>query len=291
MFGIDFFAAIKQVLVQPNEQMNTSNDTFFVTAFYGIFHNAKTVENYFNSTLRWFSSLGLRPDYLGASSDDKAGNVISFSRGSKRLIKNGFNNISSLEVYAAPMNNKILWRDNTIAFDYEGNSNKLCAYMSVVNDIYNSNQESLNSIVEEMIAILKPEYGIGYHRPKAYGPGVYVYGVSVSPSEDASFDGENYEESLRINRWSDIGMKRQVYKRGYLRDLYPYNYLTQVHLDRLVDGITLKTWIKQNLSHGTLKEMPQGLTLWSVLPENIPVLRKKLREMGVIFDYKNWQHP
>ena len=48
--------------------------------------------------------------------------------------------------------------------------------------------------------------------------------------------GEEYQEELRVCRWGDIGMPEQVYRHGLQRDVFPQNFLTNVHLETKIDG-------------------------------------------------------
>ena len=48
-------------------------------------------------------------------------------------------------------------------------------------------------------------------------------------------------------------MDKQVYLDGYLRDVYPLNYLNSVQLGRMVDRIAMRDWIAAEPHRGTLE--------------------------------------
>jgi hypothetical protein len=102
---------------------------------------------------------------------------------------------------------------------------------------------------------------------------------------------EEREEGLRVARWCDIGMDREVYRDGLIRDVYPWSFLTKPQLSRLVGKITLQKWIEQDAARGKLTAMPNGVLLWEVEESRIAGIRKELDEAGVIFDWRKFVKP
>src|SRR5437763_168555 len=76
-----------------------------------------------------------------------------------------------------------------------------------------------------------PEYGIGYARPAPLGPTWYAIGICQG--FPISLTKAEYEQKLTISRWANA-MRARVWQRGVLRDVYPWNFLTQPQLSASV---------------------------------------------------------
>ena len=42
----------------------------------------------------------------------------------------------------------------------------------------------------------------------------------------------------------DIAMKKELYREGIIREVYPYNFLNNVNLAQRIDDRTLEEWIR-----------------------------------------------
>jgi hypothetical protein len=75
----------------------------------------------------------------------------------------------------------------------------------------------------------------------------------------------------------------QAYKTGDLRDIYPMNLITDVHLDRTVSPhTTLREFIASDPIHGRLETLSDGRFAWWVMDEHIEQVREALRPSGMI---------
>jgi hypothetical protein len=140
------------------------------------------------------------------------------------------------------------------------------------------------SIARPVAQALKPVYGIGYTREHRLGPELYAIGIV----QGLGLSGPEDEEALIISKWSYIGMVNQVYRDGLLRDVYPWNFLTQPQLSRPVGAVSLQEWIQSDPRHGTLSVLCDRVCLWEVSEADIPDIRQKLRQADVIFDWRKY---
>ncbi len=112
-------------------------------------------------------------------------------------------------------------------------------------------------------------------------------------------DGDAFKESREIARWGRDGLEEKVYRQGILRDVYPWNFLTEGQLFRVLtiaepttdvgfNGLanfeteTLEKWILKDPRHGTLIAIGKGVSLWEVRSSEIAAIRNHLRCAGVI---------
>ncbi len=118
-------------------------------------------------------------------------------------------------------------------------------------------------IAQEIIDLLAPAYGIGYRRLFNRGPSDYAAGME--------------------GKWWTV-VYDQLY--FFLRDVYPWNFLSAPQLTNKVGPLTLEQWIGQEPGRGTLSDVAPNMKLWTVSEEDIETVRQALMDVGIIFDYK-----
>ena len=89
-------------------------------------------------------------------------------------------------------------------------------------------------------------------------------------------------EEEKIWSWS---MHYPNYEVGNLRDVYPYNIISDLHLNRDVHGQTLESWIKSDRRHGALEKLTQTHWLWTIEDEHIPDAQDVLSRANLLVAY------
>ena len=89
-------------------------------------------------------------------------------------------------------------------------------------------------------------------------------------------------EEEKIWSWS---LHYPHYEIGNLRDVYPYNIISDLHLNRDVHGQTLESWIKSDPSHGTLEKISDTHWLWTVEDQHIPKAQEVLSSAHLLVAY------
>jgi hypothetical protein len=147
--------------------------------------------------------------------------------------------------------------------------------------------DRLDRLLKSFVSSLKPVYGISYHRGHDEGPLFYALGMNYAPTAELAVRPKEGEDTaLAISRWGDLGMVKEVYKQGTLRDVYPYNFLTEPQLTRRVGKQTLQDWISADSSRGALTRLDDRMMLWKVAARQIKSIREELWSAGIIFDWK-----
>jgi hypothetical protein len=124
----------------------------------------------------------------------------------------------------------------------------------------------------------RPKYGYLFQRPFDHGP--YLYTVLVGT--DKMFP---HEQHGRINQWSEALRDKRYLKNGWLREVFPWNFLGPSHLDAPVGDLTLRQWILQSKDRGTLMPITADMMLWDVPDERIAEVGDQLMAAGRVFDY------
>jgi hypothetical protein len=261
-----------------------TNDCIAI-AFYGVTANAAALGSFYKMLIEWFNSVKCPPDKLSVEGPGFSGKIVGFSRTHTRLQRQGFSGVTSIDVFATLPNGEIpvtdWWAKSYLNLQY-----KPCFVLAARRSVTSLEDDRLASLVKGCVSLLTPVYGIGYHRNHDKGPIWYAIGLNYSRTAEEAV--RMSEETTAISWWGDRAMGKEVYREGFLRDVYPYNYLSQAHLTRRVGTESLQEWIGSEPSRCTLTRLDDRMTLWKVPSRRIDRLRKELRSTGVIFDWKTY---
>jgi hypothetical protein len=141
-------------------------------------------------------------------------------------------------------------------------------------------RERVQAILKEITYSVKSSYGIVYRRNITKGPGLYAQGVTTGLKNRIPADAL---EAKQIGEWwRRYFVNPDRYIPGQLRDIYPMNLLSEVHLSQPVFDTTLQKWIESSAEHGELKPLTDTFWEWWVPEEKIDDVREALRETGII---------
>ena len=251
-------------------------------AFYGICDDPASVMQFYHDLICWYNSVGCTPDKMAVVGSGFSGKIIGFEKSHLHLRKKGFATIKSVEAFAMLPNGELptvhWWATASLSLDYMPHF-----VLQARRSITTLEDDALGRLIESCVTNLNPNCGIGYPRDHNKGPGFYAIGLNYG--NDAT-RGHAYEEKLTISRWGNIGMKEEVYKLGFLRGVYPHNYLSEQQLSRRVGYKTLHEWISSDSSRGSLTKLNNRMILWKVAFSHIEPIRESLWSAGVIFDWK-----
>lgn len=252
------------------------NDLKLTLAFYGCSHQEVKIERLFDAVVEWLKGLGYIPNMLASNSQKK---LCAFANIERGLRKRDFGDVTSFSMYASPEKSGMTYDAAAV---YSGTRDGGGDFVVAIPAAYYTSSE-WRIFSESMIEMLRPAYGIGFLRGLAHGPIPYTYGINQSPKQ--VFSGPEYEEKVIISRWLDVGMEKQVYRDGTLRDVFPLNFLSPIALTRDVGGKTLREYIAQP-GHGTLTPIGDALQLWQLAESQVEQVRAELRPTGIVFKRK-----
>lgn len=124
----------------------------------------------------------------------------------------------------------------------------------------------------DFAAVLRPKYGF------ATEIGVDVDPLSFAYCRDYSADDEWINsQAARFDPTDQEQLKLA------LRDVYTYNFMTQQHIERRINGLSLGDWIDR-FSLGRMEEIDRsGVYLWTVDRESLKAIREELFSAGLLF--------
>jgi hypothetical protein len=237
---------------------NMVSEECSVVAYYGIDPGAKAAESFYRMVVQWFTELGHPPDKLSIHSAGQRGKLGAFSRGDAKLRKAGFDGIRGFSLVSTTPEPTTWGGDYYLTASYDGKSDSLFAFVVARSSLATLSPASMLPVARSVAQLLKPVYGIGYRMEHRRGPELYAIGVNHSGG--VVLTGDAYEEACNVSRWCDTGMVKQVYRDGMLRDVYPWNFLTQPQLVKPVGGVSLEQWIRQNARRGTVGPLCDGVS-------------------------------
>lgn len=129
----------------------------------------------------------------------------------------------------------------------------------------------MTSWLGEVTRKLRPTYGFMRSMAYKWQPDGYVSGtvMGVRPTDES-------------NRRADFGYVVRREHRGLdlkFRDIYPVNLISQSHLNVLVDGIPLLTWI-ENGTRGKIEQTSDVTWKWSLQPLEMQRVRRTMLDSG-----------
>jgi len=256
-------------------------------AFYGIRPNPKAAEAFYRAMVEWFHQLGYPPTMAGVGGPGFGDRMGSFRGANAKLQKRGFRKVRSFDLEATfPDDPRSDRRDYHVAAHYNAERDSLSADVIARSSLATLSAKSLLPIARAMVRELKPDYGFGFTREYQWEPAFYVLGINTEYYANGSFHQavEDDDEAGQNAEWSLTGMSEQVYRKGILRDIYRWNFLTRPQLKRRVGKSTLERWIRQDPRRGALGAFEGNMVLWEVNKRNIPGIRTALRQAGAILE-------
>jgi len=225
-------------------------------------------------TLDWMREKGFEPNTIGLPGRSK---YMSFKGGQKILEKDNYQ-VNDVDFFAGGEAKTHAGWGLMTSYDIEGQT----AVLGFYEVIQAFEEAEILKLVKNLQAFCNSKYAFACLRSKKNKPEYYASGYGTG-LKDWPPNPER-DEYLRIQKWQDIyrpDRPNQIYKTGDLRDVYPYNFICQAHLDRIVHDITLKQFIEQP-GHGILQPLTDILWTWKLTSEEESKVREELRDTGIL---------
>lgn len=222
----------------------------------------------------WMTTLGYPPNTMGIPPSTK---YMLYKNGKKKLEKAEYKKEDVTFYGGGEPGTGYPWK-LAAYFAEDDKTTYLCFDEETMTFSY----DFLEKLLKDLSRFCLLHYGIGFLREYKYGPDSYVLGVSEG-LKMAYQNPEHGEESERIHNWlKQYRYASGTYKTGDLRDVYPFNVLCQVHLDREVNGQRFEEWVTASPERGQLKKVTDTLWTWWVEADHIPAVREALAPSGMI---------
>jgi len=122
-------------------------------------------------------------------------------------------------------------------------------------------------------------YANAFDFPAVFGPDAYLASVGTIPSGMSTRINEKY--STRITQWRDNRWKGLLSSQGYLREVYPINFVFDAHLNIPFQERPLSDYMKR-VGNLNVSEYNDKMYRWSVPTEIIERVRLDLESSGIV---------
>ena len=144
--------------------------------------------------------------------------------------------------------------------------------------------DSVGELVERLEKSLFEMIGTAYAHaldfPAEFGPDFYLGSVGAVPTGYTTQENTAYEE--RLVQWRDRIWHGGVRARqGYLREVYPINFLLEPHLGRPYQNCPFRDYMERN-GKITFSKFCEGLYRWDVESERLSLVREDLERSGLV---------
>lgn len=240
--------------------------------------------DFYDWALVWFKSMGYRPNYMGYGRPGHfRGKLLPFTENKRTLVAQ--ENLTGVELRVSRPGKGGIETGFRLTAMLETQANVLVLCFD--DGLGKFDETYLKQLVSEMCDFYKFSYGYCFQRPLKLGPVLYAFGISTG------IDGYGPVQSDRKRptaKWFNAGSffeKSNESKADYLRDIYPFNILSSVHLQRNVEGGSLKDWVQLDSCRGRFEQMNETLWWWAVDPKEIDGVRKALADQQLLVAYRN----
>jgi hypothetical protein len=147
-------------------------------------------------------------------------------------------------------------------------------------DLFPPRSAAVLALIADVARIYPVLYGYHYVIDAMYGPDLHAVGIFYSqPGEGASARLTGAEER-RTAAWGN--RRVTAAPRGILRDVFPLNFLSEVHRKQTVNGVPLFEWIRQDDSRGRLESLTPSLWAWHVPDDRCADLGDTFEAAGLL---------
>jgi hypothetical protein len=229
----------------------------------------ESIKEWLDYSIAFFRKYALEPTRISSTKTDK---TVSFNAGIKQLEKINYH-VDGTWMGATPPNHNNDTFDSIFSILY--NHQSLDGFDLCFDDALTGFAPDLiHTLTKDLSKFFGTQYGYAYQRLFSQGPIFYPFGTL------SGIDRNNIEAE-HITKWG-LSKVNKRYPLGQLRDIYPYNFLSQAHLTQDIGGKTLKEWIEADPSHGKLFQLTETLWSWDVEKEQISQVKEKLKPSNII---------
>jgi hypothetical protein len=285
-------------------------DTDYSLAFYGIKSGVECMRSFHETMTAWLRGIGLSPDQVLIGRPGQGDITGDLAYVTSALAEAGFTGVESEEITVSP--------DGSDPSNPRFVVNATClngryAVVAVQGTVANYTNGRLASLAEGLIKALSPSYGFGHHMALFLDPQLYALGkiprlfqMFLPPEDEEDEEAEDDPADMRdipramiedsdkaleqIVQWGKMAMPMELYRKGILRDFYPWNFLNKAQRSASVEGVTLEQWIKADRFRGMIWAAPCDLAFWAIEPNRVDEIKAVLKRNKVIFDYRDFVH-
>lgn len=243
------------------------------------------IESWYNHAIDWMKNIGFEPrtlSFLGVKGF-KDVDGYAFSQADKKLRKRGFDDLPHITLAAATPPGSSYWKPWETASLYNEINERKGGYSYMVWAWEHDNQELTKEVflclVKQLIEWNILDYAIAFQDyAKGYPPTIkatHSAFMRIEGKRLVSYSGKNIVDAIN----------RGFHPLDFLREVYPYQILSTIHLAYPFGNQTLREWINSSDAHGTLDMFSEERWLWAIPDSQLDSIRKILTEHHLLTLY------
>lgn len=246
-------------------------------ALYGAQQGRIEFEKWIGITVKWFDNCGNPVDTIAVDGEGFAGNPIQLDRGMKLLERRGYDKVRRIDLFSTIPDYK------QIVFGWRMYASMQVAPQQAVvcfsNNIVSFNVDLLQSLGSELLGCCNCCYGYCYQRDFRLGPDLYASGMTSG----LGYANSEMREADAIAKWFHELHEERRFLKGFLRDIYSLNLLSQHHLNmKVIGGEVLADWISRAPIRGKLTLATSDLWWWTLCSTELTQVRALLETSGIL---------
>lgn len=261
-------------------------DPYVAVGFYGISVSREDLKGWYESTLAWCQENGLAPDIGAVGGDGFSGKSLRFVNADRKLRQKEFNDVRWLALVTMTEDGTDVVKDAVLSLGWT--SDDPAVTIEASGAIASLDDVSLLDLMKHWQVDMDAPYGIGLTMNQGRGPGFYISGMGYQRGDAPPPTPEEAEYEQRRGEWGTIGTHFKVYNEGVLRDVYPWNFLSDRHLSREFQGQPFGEWVRKDRSRGTLEQVAEGKWFWCIPRSDVLHVRAALWESNLIFKREDY---
>lgn len=137
----------------------------------------------------------------------------------------------------------------------------------------------LQKIGERIFRLIGPAYANAFDFPTLFGPAAYQASIGTIPAGMSSLVNGTYTD--RITRWRDRRWQGILSSQGYLREVYPINFVLDAHLNKLFRNRPFAEYMRK-VGELKVSEYSEKVFRWNVPEKRLDAVRLELESSGLI---------
>lgn len=201
-------------------------------------------------------------------------------RGFLDLIKNGMNEGFDIKIQSKPYvdSDAFFPVDIEMVLGQDRKGRKEGAVI-VRETLVNSYSALVEKIGAKLFRLTGATYANAFDFPTLFGPAAYQATIGTIPSNMSIVANQTYEK--RITHWRDKRWEGKLSSHGYLREVYPINFLLDAHLKMPYKNCPFANYMKK-VGELKVSEYSDKVFRWNVPEERLDDVRLELETSGLI---------
>ncbi len=261
--------------------MNNPDLEYAVLAFHGIPNDSLALVQFYAAACELSVEVKQVPAEGGYIADGKATKYLPFEEFSRKIGRIGLEKLSSFSIACADEYNLSNGSSSAAGFSINLENRNTAIFATAKTEV-----NWLVAASRLLVSAARPSYGYLYFRLARHCPWLWATGLGYDHPDNRGIY-ERPKERHSLGLWSSPWLRFGVFNRGFMRDVFELNFLSDVVLLKQVEGLALREWIRADGARGYLEPFPGDLWLWRVPKDQLLSIADRLQAAKLLLSDDN----